>query len=283
MTSHSDITLIIDSLELIHGNLIPILQLRSQLQLFYTKQEELITSNSIIYNSRYAILDTETTGLYGGSSIVSLAVVLIEKGQVVDTFYSLINPGITIPPDSTLIHHITDEQVRYAPMLAEVMPVINALISDSVACVAHNAYFDRDRLRGLMVKPWIDTLILSRSLHKELASHKLEVLKEAYGLEIENPEELPAHHALYDTRVAGSLFLFLLRELLVRGKMPVNLSEIKGYAVPKVVRKCVFGKHRGKQWEDIPTDYLKWIDREYCGKWDMLESARWQLRLRGEY
>lgn len=267
--SSAQLTLMLDKLEQLHGELIPVTALQS-----YIDKEE------TVYNSRYCIIDTETTGLHTTSSVVSVAVLVMVKGVVVETFYSLINPFVPIPFESSLIHKITDEDVKNSPCLSEVMPKINGMIKGCVAIVAHNGAFDRDRLKGLVVKPWIDTLTLSRSLHKELKCHRLEALVQSYGLKINNTEGLPAHHALYDTRVAGELFMFLMREMVAKGVMPVKVEEIKGYSVAKVVKTCSFGKYKGELWKDIPTGYLKWMDIEYDGKRDMLESARWHLKLR---
>ncbi len=66
------------------------------------------------------VMDTETTGLDTAKDrIVQIGAVKLVHGKLIEgeLFDSLVNPGIPIPPASTEIHGITDQDVAGAPVL----------------------------------------------------------------------------------------------------------------------------------------------------------------------
>ena len=91
---------------------------------------------------KFAIVDIETTG---GSSkfhkIVEIGIVLLENGEIVSRYQTLINPEINIPFNVTLIHGITNEMVSNAPTFAEVSEEISKMTKDAIF-VAHSVQFD---------------------------------------------------------------------------------------------------------------------------------------------
>ena len=95
-----------------------------------------------------AILDTETTGLDPAKDrIIELGIVLVEISpetgyafRVLHTFNQLEDPGMPIPPESTSIHHITDDMVA-AKVIDD--DAVEQLMSDVSLVIAHNANFDR--------------------------------------------------------------------------------------------------------------------------------------------
>lgn len=67
--------------------------------------------------------DLETTGTDPFEALpVSFALVSYESGKMNHSTYRLVNPGISIPPDSIAVHHITDDMV-----LAGGMPLGEAI------------------------------------------------------------------------------------------------------------------------------------------------------------
>lgn len=94
------------------------------------------------------ILDTETTGFsLGTDRIIELGMIAFEfcpkTGQayrVLGTFNQLEDPGFPIPPESTKIHHITDEMVSEKSIDDD--EVAN-FIKGVPLIIAHNAKFDR--------------------------------------------------------------------------------------------------------------------------------------------
>jgi len=94
------------------------------------------------------VLDTETTGMDPATDkVIELALVKFEYsresaaiGRVFDTYDGLEDPGMPIPPESTAIHHITDDMVR-DQRLDEA--AIGRVLEGAGLVIAHNAGFDR--------------------------------------------------------------------------------------------------------------------------------------------
>jgi DNA polymerase III epsilon subunit-like protein len=85
-------------------------------------------------------LDTETTGLSParGDAVVEVAIVDGTGHVLLDT---LVNPGQSIPWQASSIHGITDDMVRGAPTLSQLMPrVLEIVAAEQV--VIYNARFD---------------------------------------------------------------------------------------------------------------------------------------------
>ena len=73
--------------------------------------------------SRIAVIDFETTGISPaeGARPTEVAIVLVENGQFVDRYQSLMNPGVPIPFFIQQLTGITNAMVKAAPPVAKVM------------------------------------------------------------------------------------------------------------------------------------------------------------------
>ena len=91
-----------------------------------------------------AIIDFETTGMSPdlGDRPTEVAIVLTERGAVVDRFQSLMNPGMVVSSFITQLTGITNAMVKAAPPVAQVMAEAARFVGES-PMVAHNASFDR--------------------------------------------------------------------------------------------------------------------------------------------
>ena len=164
-------------------------------------------------NDTYVVFDVETTGLSAVyNTIIELAAVKIKDGEVIDKFESFVNPHTPISALITNLTGITDDMVKDAPNVAEVVKDYYDWIGDSIL-VAHNASFDMGFLYAAYKKaglpsityPVIDTLELARLLHPEMGNHRLNTLTKKYNI------ELTQHHrAIFDAEATGFLFLKLL-------------------------------------------------------------------------
>jgi DNA polymerase III epsilon subunit-like protein len=151
-------------------------------------------------NSSLIILDTETCTLLGAPHLLELGAVRVVDGEIEDQFESLCCPQVEIAPDATEIHGITQEDVRSAPLTAEVLEKFKAWAGDSFLA-AHNAGFDATVLafeyaRIGMEPPtgtFIDSLTLSRKYIPDSIDHKLVTLCQHLEL-----EDGPHHRALSD-------------------------------------------------------------------------------------
>jgi DNA polymerase-3 subunit epsilon len=172
----------------------------------------------------YVVFDTETTGLepQGDDEIVSIGGVRIVNSRVLtgESFDRLVHPGRRIPPASTRVHGISDEDVKNAPRLDDVVPDFYAYVGDAVL-VAHNAAFDMSFLskhqRRLGIgfnQPVLDTVLLAAHVFGPGERLTLDALVERF--EIALPEH-QRHTALGDARATGYVFLRLMALLEADG------------------------------------------------------------------
>ena len=160
----------------------------------------------------FAAIDFEIAN-YDRSSVCSVGVVIVRDGEIVDKFYSLIQPE----PNyynywCTQVHGLCRADTDDAPVFPEVWAQIEPLI-EGLPLVAHNRPFDEGCLRAVfrtyqMDYPeyeFLDTLAASRRLQPDLENHQLQTVAAACGFCMENH-----HHALADAEACA----WVARELL---------------------------------------------------------------------
>lgn len=213
-----------------------------------------------IRKDTYICLDCETTGLsVETDQIIEVAVQKFNFDGTLESFETLIDPGIPIPPDSMAIHKITDEMVRGKPKIEEVLPEVFKLMGKHTV-VGHNICYDLAMLKMAANKLGIpcpinpensiDTLRLAR-LYAESPSNSLETLRKHFNIEEEG-----AHRAMNDVVVNVKVFKYLAidfrttEEILERLKAPILLKTMP------------LGKHKGLPFRDIPQNYLHWASNQ---------------------
>lgn len=168
---------------------------------------------------RLVALDTETTGFqaYAGDEIVEIA--LIEYVGLRPTgreLCSRIRPGIAIPPSSTAIHGIRDDDVADAPTIDEKIEEIVDFIGHSVL-IGHHVAFDlrflnRVTQRALdcrLPQPAVDTMVLFLAMTGRLDRYSLDAVADACGISIEH-----RHSARGDAIACGAICSHVARALL---------------------------------------------------------------------
>lgn len=187
--------------------------------------------------TRIAVIDFETTGMSPayGDRPTEVAIVLTERGQVVDQFQSLMNPGRHIPSFITELTGISNAMVRQAPSVAQVMADAARFVGET-PLVAHNASFDRKFWQAELstlglpnAQPFACTVLLSRRLYPEAPNHKLGTLAAHLRLEREGR----AHRALSDVLVTAGLLGRIQADLLDRHHLPDA-----GHAVLCQLQQC---------------------------------------------
>ncbi len=178
-------------------------------------------------------VDTETTGMSPtqGARLVEVARVAITDGALGEAWSSLMNPGVSIPPDATRVHGITDAMVAGEPNASQVGRVLRSALGDT-PLVFHNAPFDLPFLQHLfreagvamLTSPVVDTLGLARGLFST-GGNALGALTTKLGLPVE-----AAHRALGDTRMTARLFL-ALAERWERDKGVRSVEELAAVSV----------------------------------------------------
>lgn len=167
-------------------------------------------------------LDTETTGL--DTSIARLvqigAIRLTHSGEPSDEkFTTLVNPGVPIPPASTKIHGITDDNVCDAPDPKESLEKLATFLGDAVI-VGHTVGFDLEVLRQEATRhgvPWqtpaaLDIRPMAQSVLPGASGYDLDGLCAHLGIQISN-----RHSALGDAIAAANVLQVLLPKLRERG------------------------------------------------------------------
>ncbi|WP_415034120.1 exonuclease domain-containing protein [Azonexus sp.] len=175
----------------------------------------------------YTVFDTETTGLEPskGDEIIQIGAARIVNNRLLrqETFNQLVDPEGPIPPQGIPIHGIRDDMVRGQPNIDVVLPAFHAFCEDTVL-IAHNAAFDmrflqlkEERTGTRFTQPVLDTLLLSAVVHPHQESHKLDVILERLGIQIDT-----RHNALEDALATGEVFLKLLPLLEEMGVVTVR-------------------------------------------------------------
>jgi DNA polymerase-3 subunit epsilon len=177
--------------------------------------------------SRWAVLDTETSGLSPGSSrVLSLAVVTLDASlRVEEEFYTLLDPGVD--PGPVEVHGLTREVLAGAPQFQDVLTRLNELTRGRVV-VAHNAGFDMGFLkmeadlvgRALEHGAVVDTVRTARKLEPGLSSYSLSSLAAHHGV-----IQRRAHDALDDTKVLVEVFKALHAQALASGAEVLAMGE----------------------------------------------------------
>lgn len=89
-------------------------------------------------------LDTETTGMPPTAEVIDLAVVNAAGGVLID---SLIRPSTPIPPESTAVHGIRDQDVARAPSWIDIHGRLVEVLAGRTV-VIYNVKFDLGVLRN---------------------------------------------------------------------------------------------------------------------------------------
>jgi DNA polymerase-3 subunit epsilon len=175
----------------------------------------------------YTVFDTETTGLEpsNGDEIIQIGATRIVNSRLLrqEVFDQILDPECPLKPESIPIHGISEDMVRGKPNIDVVLPSFYEFCEDTVL-IAHNAAFD---MRFLQLKeertgikfsqPVLDTLLLSAVAHPNQESHKLDVILERLGIQIDS-----RHNALEDAIATAEVFLKLVPLLEEKGVYTVR-------------------------------------------------------------
>ena len=173
--------------------------------------------------SLIAVIDFETTGLSPamGDRATEVAIVLVENGQIVDQFQSLMNAGVRLSSFITQFTGITNAMVTSAPSAACVMSDASRFVG-TAPLVAHNAAFDRKFWQAELQRAdqsadhaFACTLLVSRRLYPHAPNHRLGVLANLHNL----PSAGRAHRALADAQMAAALLGQIQSDLRTRHRV----------------------------------------------------------------
>ena len=180
---------------------------------------------------KYAVLDTETTGLYNSDRVIEIAIlVLDDRGQVLDEWDTLLDPGRDVGPVD--IHGVTATMVASAPTFEEVRWAIAERL-DGAVLVGHNLRFDQRMLDAEFDRSEGDWQPGDGVCTLRIAGGKLSAACSARGIAIEQE-----HRALSDARATASLFLATALGGPVSG-VPARVSPAPR-KMPRTLRREAF-------------------------------------------
>ena len=202
-------------------------------------EKALLLLNSSMLPTKFAFIDTETTGLsVTKDRIIEIGIVRVEDGNVVDTYQTLINPGFNFPEVITHITGITQQQVEQAPAFREVSRDILQLLEGCIF-VAHNARFDYGFLKNAFKREEISftakqfcTVKFSEQLFPQEKSHNLDSIINRFAISCSK-----RHRAFDDAQVLWEfyqkiqqcipqdVFVSTVQKILKNPSLPTHLPE----------------------------------------------------------
>ena len=172
-----------------------------------------------LMNSRFFVLDTETTGLGRQDEIVQIGIVDQDDNPVMD---ELIKPTIPIPFGASKVHGIYDSHVEDARNFKDIYTELSKLLAGQVV-LAYNMKFDRRMLEQSGAKyglpeiraNWEECVMIQYAQYKgqrrkgwrSYKWHRLGNAIDQEGLEVKD-----AHNALGDARMTLALIRKMAEE-----------------------------------------------------------------------
>lgn len=196
-----------------------------------------MTDTLPIWATHLAVFDTETTGIDTSEArIVSANISLLgPKGDILERYDWLLDPGVEIPARAAEVHGITTEVARASGMDAatgvrQIVEGVTEMLERGFPVVAYNATFDLSLLTAEAVRhevaisrplsPIVDPLILDKQLDRyRKGKRTLEAVAPHYGVNIGS-----AHDAGDDAIAAGRV----LQQIAAKyaDVLPTDLDEL---------------------------------------------------------
>ena len=235
---------------------------KADIQLIYGMEANIVEDRvPIVYNevemdlseATYVVFDVETTGLSAiYNDLIQVAASKMYKGNIVAEFDEFINPGHPLSAFTTELTGITDEHVKNAKPLVQVLKEFQEFCKDTVL-VAHNATFDVGFMNanyerhGLpkITQPVIDTLEFARNLYPEYKRHGLGPLTKRFGVALEHH-----HMANYDAEATGRLLFIFIKEVAEKhgvtdlARLNLDLISPDSYKKARVKHATIYVKNQ---------------------------------------
>lgn len=224
------------------------------------------------------VVDFETSGLpeTEGAAICEVGwcdIVIGDIGPVVGEPYSVLcNPGRPIPPEVRAVHHIGDADVANAIHPKDGLAQLEQNVPTYFA--AHHCTFEQAFFPGAS-RPWLCSYRAAVRLWPDAPGHSNQVLRYWLGLELDPYLSMPPHRAAPDAYVTAHILARIIEE----GR--VSIEDLARWSAgPPLLPRITFGKHRGKKWDEAPSDYLAWVVDKSDLDGDTKANARHHLKQR---
>ena len=184
---------------------------------------------NIGFGDEYVAFDLETTGLSSANDrIIEIGAVVMKNGEELDRFQTFVDPQRPLEKKIVELTGITDEMLKGAPKIEEVLPEFLKFVNGRVL-VAHNSDFDTGFIRAACARQGLpytytaaDTLILSQNMLPQLNKFKLDIVSNALSLPDFN------HHRAADDAVTCGLIMHRLMARMEEELDIHTLQEING-------------------------------------------------------
>lgn len=225
-----------------------------------------------------AVFDLEATGLNVSSDrIVEIAILRIDPDGKQTTYLRRINPEIPISAEATNVHGITNEDLKDAPTLSQILLEIETFVQDCDLAGFNSNKFDLPMLAEELLRVG-STLDLSERRHIDVQNifHKMEqrTLSAAYSFYC-NKDLVNAHSALADTEATWEVLEAQLDrydslendvDFLAKFSMYGDTERVDfvGRLAYNNKNEVIynFGKHKGKTVEQVMKEepgYYGWM------------------------
>jgi len=170
------------------------------------------STQMLLSELEFVVLDTETTGLRPGSDrVIEIAGIRLRGGEVLESFQSLVNPQRRLPPFIVQFTGISQQMIATAPTAENILPDFLRFIEGAIL-VGHNIGFDigflshEAQLLGCAFPiDGLDTIPLARRFLPGLRRFKLDAVADYLKI-----PAMHRHRAMGDARVTAAVFIKLL-------------------------------------------------------------------------
>ena len=159
--------------------------------------------------SDYIIFDIETTGLDSSyDEVIEIGAIKVKNNKIVSKFNSLVKPKNEIDEYITELTGITNEMVKDAPTIEEILPDFMNYIGNDIL-IGHNVNFGINYIYDnlyrnkfdVLTNDFIDTMRISRKLLPELPHHRLIDLAKYFKIDSTNN-----HRSLKDCEITMNVY-----------------------------------------------------------------------------
>lgn len=227
-------------------------------------------------NRPICFFDLETTGTdVARDRIVEISIVKVFPNGNKESRTWLVNPTISIPPQATAVHGISDERVASEPTFKELAPQIHQLIKDADLAGYNSDRFDIPLLAEELLRAEVDFDMKNRvAVDVQTIFHKKEerTLSAAYRFYCNQTLE-NAHSAEADTLATYEI---LKAQLERYPDLPNDMKALSEFTTRKKAvdfagfialddqgrEIFTFGKHKGALVEEVfdkEPGYFGWI------------------------